>query len=108
MKRPVRENIRKYKVNQHQTKNIQSLSPPQKQLLKKIENIQRDGNHKYEHSMQDNYVRPEQKQESQDFRVEIEKRFQKSAPNKAYTFPFCVSAVDACVVKFVCKSCLLF
>lgn len=88
MKRPARENVRKYKINQHQTKNIQSLSPPQKQLLKKIENVQRETRHKYEHSMQDNYVRPEQKQEAQDFRVEIEKRFQKSAANKNYTFPF--------------------
>lgn len=83
----MRDNIRKYKANQHQPKNIQSQSPPQRKLLKKLENTHKEGANKYEFSLQDNYVPVEQKEEVQDFRVEIERRFQKSIPNKIYIFP---------------------
>lgn len=87
MKRTVRENLRKYKVNQFQTKPAQSQSPPHKKLLQKIENVYRPETTKYEHSMPDAYVPPEKKEEAQDFRIEIEKRFQKSLANKNFVFP---------------------
>ena len=83
----VRDNLRKFKVNPHQTKNVQSQSPPHKKLLKKIESTHQAASKKYEISLQDNYLHPEQKEEAQDFRVEIERRYQKSISNKIYAFP---------------------
>lgn len=87
MKKFRRENIKKYRNNQHQAKVIQSQSPPHKKLLKKIENNFKEGENRRENSLQDTYLLPEQKQEAQDFRVEIEKRYEKSISNKNYLFP---------------------
>jgi hypothetical protein len=83
----LRENVRKLKVNPHQAKNIQSQSPPHKKLLKKIEMTTKESSHKYDFSLQDNLLNIEPKEEVVDFRVEIERRFQRSVPNKIYVFP---------------------
>jgi len=83
----LRENVRKLKVNPHQAKNIQSQSPPHKKLLRKIEMTQKDLSQQYDHSLQDNLLAYEPKEEAVDFRVEIERRYQRSVPNKIYTFP---------------------
>ena len=88
MKNFQRDNARFAKTNNPQGRINQSQSPPQNKLLKKIQHIHKDGPNKHEFSLQNNYVRPEQKEEVQDFRVEIEKRYQKSNCNKNYLFPF--------------------
>jgi len=88
MKKAVlRDNMRKQKSSTHQQKNIQSQSPPHKKLLKKIEMTHKEPTHKYEFSLQDNLLHTEPKEEAVDFRVEIERRFQRSVANKVYVFP---------------------
>ena len=82
-----RENLQKFKVSAHRPKNVQSQSPPHKQLLKKIENAHTSGTKKYEVSLQDNSLHSKKNEEPEDFRVEIERRFWKSESNKHYVFP---------------------
>ena len=89
MKKAVlRDNVRKTKVASQGAKNPQSQSPPHKKLLKKIEGIQTNApNTKYDLSLQDKLLKDEQQEEAQDFRVEIERRFKKSQPNREFRFP---------------------
>lgn len=47
----------------------------------------KEPNGKYDFSLQDNLLHPQPKEEALDFRVEIERRFQRSIPNKVYVFP---------------------
>lgn len=89
MKKAVlRDNMRKTKVSSHNQKSIQSQSPPHKKLMKKIEMTHKEPANKYDFSLQENMFQNEPKEEVVDFRVEIERRFQKSQPNKSYLFPF--------------------
>lgn len=83
----LRENVRKMKINPHQAKNIQSQSPPHKKLIKKMEMTIREPSQKFDFSLQDNLLNFEPKEEAVDFRVEIERRYQRSIPNKVYVFP---------------------
>jgi hypothetical protein len=88
MKKAVlRDNMRKTKTSNHNQKNIQSQSPPHKKLLKKIEMTHKEPTHKYDFSLQENLLQPEPKEEAVDFRVEIERRYQRSIANKIYVFP---------------------
>lgn len=94
MKKAVlRDNLRKTKINSQGAKNLHSQSPPHKKLLKKIESThQNAATHKYDFSLQDKLIHHEHKEEAQDFRVEIERRYQKSFPNKEFRFPLHRSA----------------
>ena len=84
-----RENIRKLKVNPHQSKDVQSQSPPHKKLLKKIEMIHKEPSHKYDLSLKENLLarEPPEEEAPVDFRVEIERRFKKTNHNQNYRFP---------------------
>lgn len=90
MKKIGRDNIRSAKATHQQGRINQSQSPPQNKLLKKLQHTHKEPVKKHEFSLQDNYLRPEHnnKEEAQDFRVEIERRYQKSISNKEYVFPF--------------------
>ena len=81
-----RESARYFKTNQLQPKTIQSQSPPHQKLLKRIA-TQKDNQAKFEYSLQDTLIKPEIKEEVQDFRTEIEKRYQKASTNSYYKFP---------------------
>ena len=83
----MRESERNFKQNQFQPKPIQSQSPPHKKLLKRIETTQKENQAKFEYSLQDTLIKPEVKEEVQDFRIEIERRYQKVVANKDYKFP---------------------
>lgn len=83
----VRNNVRKMPGNTLQSKAIHSQSPTHKKLLKKIELTQREAQNQYEFSLQDNLVFQKPQEEVVDFRVEIERRFQKSIANHTYVFP---------------------
>lgn len=83
----VRNNPRKAQANTLQSKTIHSQSPTHKKLLKKIENTQREASNQYDMSLQDNLVFQKPQAEVVDFRVEIERRFQKSMANHTYIFP---------------------
>jgi len=84
----LRNNIRKLQTNPHQsTKTIHSQSPTHKKLLKKIELTQREPANQYDMSLQDNLVFQKPQEEVVDFRVEIERRFQKSFSNHTFVFP---------------------
>lgn len=84
----LRNNIRKLQNNPHQsTKTIHSQSPTHKKLLKKIELTQREPANQYDMSLQDNLVFQKPQEEVVDFRVEIERRFQKSFANHTFVFP---------------------
>lgn len=83
-----RENVRKLKLNPHQSKDVQSQSPPHKKLLKKIEMIHKEPSHKYDLSLKENLLAREPQEEVVvDFRVEIERRFMKALPNQVFKFP---------------------
>ena len=84
----LRNNLRKLHANPLQQKSIHSQSPNHKKLLKKIELTQRDApQYQYEMSLQDNLVFQKPQEEVVDFRVEIERRFQKSLANHTFVFP---------------------
>ena len=83
----MRESARNLKQNSFQPKPIQSQSPPHKKLLKRIEGTQKENQAKFEYSLQDTFTKPEVKEEVQDFKVEIERRYQKVVANTDYTFP---------------------
>ena len=80
----LRENGRKIKVNSYQPKSTVSQSPPQKRLLKKIEKTQKENlMTKNDNSFQDNSVNINGKE---DFKMEIERRYQNSTANKIYVY----------------------
>jgi len=84
----LRNNIRKLQTNPHQSsKTIHSQSPTHKKLLKKIELTQREPANQYDMSLQDNLVFQKPQEEVVDFRVEIERRYQKSFTNHTFVFP---------------------
>ena len=89
MKKAVlRDNVRNIKLATQSGKNPHSQSPPHKKLLKKIEGIQKNTtSSKNDFSLQDKLVNPEQQEEAQDFRVEIERKYKKSYANKEFRFP---------------------
>ena len=81
----LRENGRKLKVHPNQPKSTVSQSPPHKRLLKKIENPQKENlNSNNDHSFQDSSLN---KNVKEDFRAEIERRYQKTIFNKIYVYP---------------------
>ena len=82
-----RSNMRKLNADPLQHKTQHSQSPTHKKLLKKIESIQRDPSKQYEISLQDNVAFQKPQEGIVDFRVEIERRFQKSMANHMYIFP---------------------
>ena len=87
-KAPLRANVRKVHENNLQHKTMHSQSPTHKKLLKKIESNPRRGfPTNYEKSLQDNLVFQKPQEEVVDFRVEIERRFQKSTSNHSFAFP---------------------
>ncbi len=82
-----RENLRSSKVITRQQKTVQSQSPPQKQLIKKIQLKHPEQTHKSDYSLQDKLVFQEAQPQILDFRGEIEKRYNKSYSNRIYVFP---------------------
>lgn len=83
-----RENARKHKLTSYHSKDAQSQSPPHKKLLKKIEMTHKETNHKNDMSLKENLLAREPQEEVVvDFRVEIERRFNKAIANHTYRFP---------------------
>lgn len=83
-----RDNARAPKAQSRQAKPVHSQSPPQNQLMKKMQFMHQAPPQKNDLSVKVDLVADQQiKKEVIDYRVEVERRFENSISNNVYTFP---------------------
>ena len=83
----IRENIRSNKIGNGQLKSTHSQSPPQRNIIKKLQLKHTDPINKSDYSLQDKLVFQEPKPKESDFKAEIERRYNQSCSNSIYIFP---------------------